>query len=166
MYFQPSVGIFYNYASTTYHGNTSGCNQQFRGNNLYGNAWSLTANGNFTTTGNISGAEVTETSALKYKDIERRVPLDESLSNVIKIGSLGAAVGTLKDDETKKVHRWFIADEVAKVVPEAVRYVDGEVDGLSYTRLLPDAYAAIAKQQEYIEKLEARLDRLEEKLNG
>jgi len=122
--------------------------------------------GNVVATGTVFGDEVTETSALKYKDITHRVSLKDSLSNVIEIGRKGTAIGTLKNDDTKKVHRWFIADEVAEVTPEVVRYVNGEVDGLSYSRMLPDAYAAIAKQQEYIEKLEIRLQRLEALLNG
>jgi hypothetical protein len=112
----------------------------------------------------IFATEVTETSALKYKDITERVDPQVSLNKVVEIGKKGTAIGTLKDDETKKVHRWFIADEVNEVMPEVVKLKDGEVDGLSYSRMLPDAYAAIAKQQEIIEALMVRVTELEGKI--
>ena len=175
-----SMGTAYKIAAdgSTF-GNLYGFGYQYDSTNSHQAVWCINgsikavigqhmwSSGNITAVGNIFGAEVTETSALKYKDITRRVPLEESLDNVLKIGQLGAAIGTLKADDTNKMHRWFIADEVAKVVPEAVNFNDeGEVEGLSYTRLLPDAYAAIAKQQEIIETLMQRISVLEEKLNG
>ena len=115
---------------------------------------------NIWTAGSVSGTEVIETSALKYKDITERVDPQVSLEKVVEIGKKGTAIGTLKSDETKKVHRWFIADEVAEVMPEVVKYADGEVDGLAYSRMLPDAYAAIAKQQEMIEKQSSMIEAL------
>jgi hypothetical protein len=124
----------------------------------------LGASNEFVFNSNISAPEVTETSALKYKNITERVDPQVSLNKVVEIGKKGTAIGTLKSDETKKVHRWFIADEVAEVMPEVVKYADGEVDGLAYSRMLPDAYAAIAKQQEIIETLMARVAYLEDKL--
>jgi hypothetical protein len=130
-------------------------------NNVHGAATKLatTATG-VTVTGTMSASEVTETSALKYKNITERVDPQVSLEKVVEIGKKGTAIGTLKDDETKKVHRWFIADEVLPIMPEVVILVDGEVDSLAYSRMLPDAYAAIAKQQEMIEKQSMLIEEL------
>jgi len=127
------------------------------------NIWTA---GDITALGDIYGVEVTETSALKYKNISHRVGIDESLRRVVALGKKGVAVGSYKDDKTNTLKLHFIADEAEEDFKEAVKYKDGEVDGLSYTRMLPDAYAAIAKQQEIIERLMARVEMLEAKLNG
>jgi len=44
-YIQSSVSTYYNYATTQYHGSTSGDNHLFRGNPLSGNNWNITAAG-------------------------------------------------------------------------------------------------------------------------
>jgi len=44
-YIQDTVGIYYNYATNQYHGNSSGDNHYFRGNPLTGDNWSITAAG-------------------------------------------------------------------------------------------------------------------------
>jgi len=54
LYLQTSVPVFYNYATATYHGDTSGNAQYFRGNTLTGNSWSLTGPGVLSTTGLIN----------------------------------------------------------------------------------------------------------------
>ncbi len=136
---------------------------------LYYTASKLTFNpatGHLKVSGDIWGEEVTETSALKYKNIDFRESLETSLQKVVAIGRLGTAVGTLKNDEMGKVQRWFIADEVQPIMPEVVNLKEGEVEGLHYTRMLPDAYAAIAKQQEIIDVLMARVESLERRLDG
>jgi hypothetical protein len=58
-YIQSGVGTYYNYANTQYHGDSSGDNHFFRGNNLSGDNWSILPTGEafFTdlnvTTGNL-----------------------------------------------------------------------------------------------------------------
>ena len=53
-YIQDTVPVFYNYATTIYHGKTSGSAQLFRGNTLTGDSWSLTGPGVLATTGMIN----------------------------------------------------------------------------------------------------------------
>jgi hypothetical protein len=53
-YIQDTVPVFYNYATTIYHGKTSGSAQLFRGNTLSGDSWSLTGPGVLSTTGLIN----------------------------------------------------------------------------------------------------------------
>ena len=54
LYIQTSVPVVYNYATSTYHGNTSGNAQYFRGNTLSGNSWTLTGPGVLSTQGLIN----------------------------------------------------------------------------------------------------------------
>mgnify|MGYP003636438146 FL=1 len=58
-----SIGTYYNYAGTQYHGNSSGDNHYFRGNPLTGNNWSIDAAGKIMGTdltfGNSPGASGT-----------------------------------------------------------------------------------------------------------
>ena len=49
-YIQTGVSTYYNYATTQYHGGTSGDNHLFRGNPLSGDNWSITAAGAITAT--------------------------------------------------------------------------------------------------------------------
>jgi len=54
-YIQATCSTFYNYATTMYHGNTTGDAQLFRGNDLSGDDWSIAgASGNIITTGYIN----------------------------------------------------------------------------------------------------------------
>ena len=46
LYIKPAVGNYYNYAAKQYHGNTSGDNHYFRGNDITGNGWSISGAGN------------------------------------------------------------------------------------------------------------------------
>jgi hypothetical protein len=64
----------------------------------------------------------------------------------------------------------FIADEVVKILPELVKYQDGEVYGLSYNRLTAVLVEAVKElsdkvnQQEiFIQDLADRLKKLEDK---
>lgn len=50
-YIQSSVSTYYNYATVSYHGSTSGDAQKFRGNTLDGNNWDIAADGSGTFTG-------------------------------------------------------------------------------------------------------------------
>ena len=115
---------------------------------------SISATGTINATGYVYGSNIKSTSALKYKDIERRVSLQESLDIVCKIGSKGVAVGEFKDKKkgTGK-HRWFIADEVNEVIPEVVGKENGEVENLCYDEMLADAYSAITLLKQEIDEL-------------
>ena len=99
-------------------------------------------------------------SALYKKNVTHRETA--SLNKVCALGNLGVAIGTLKEGNTEQVHRWFIADEVDKVMPEVVRYKNGKVESLAYSEMIPDAYGAIATLKDENNELRSRLAKLEE----
>ena len=68
-YIQSGVGTYYNYATTQYHGGSSGDTHYFRGNNLSGDGWSLSGagagafaslsvTGNITVSGTVDGVDI------------------------------------------------------------------------------------------------------------
>jgi hypothetical protein len=93
--------------------------------------------------------------------------LDESLRRVIEIGRKGVSVGHYKThcrNQENRLNRWLIAEEVAKVSEEVVsKDTNGLIGGMDYNQLIPDLYAAVAKQQEIIETLLERVAVLEGK---
>jgi hypothetical protein len=104
-----------------------------------------------------------ETSALKFK--ENVIHLTGSLDSVEKL----QGVSYNRIGQTRK-EIGLIADEVLKVLPELVKYQDGEVYGLSYNRLTAVLVEAVKElsdkvnQQEiFIQDLADRLKKLEDK---
>jgi len=83
MYFNTGVGIFYNYAGTTYHGNTSGCDQNFRGNNLYGNSWNILASGAI----NVAGGTVAQNGYLEFAG-------NSTWGGILRVGGNGRTITT------------------------------------------------------------------------
>jgi hypothetical protein len=106
-------------------------------------------------------------SSLRYKNVEYVDSLDESLRRVIEIGRKGVSVGHYKThcrNQENRLNRWLIAEEVAKVSEEVVsKDTNGLIGGMDYNQLIPDLYAAVAKQQEIIETLLERVAVLEGK---
>jgi hypothetical protein len=114
-------------------------------------------------TNTLTAGTYIETSALKFK--ENVIHLTGSLDNVEKL----QGVSYNKIGQTRK-EIGLIADEVVKVLPELVKYQDGEVYGLSYNRLTAVLVEAVkelsdkVKQQEiFIQDLADRLKKLEDK---
>jgi hypothetical protein len=81
----------------------------------------------------------------------------------VKVASLRAVTGRYKTDEEGKSRAFLIAQDVEKVLPEAVDTSNEERWGITYTDTIPLLVAAIKEQQEIIDKLEARLAALESK---
>jgi len=81
----------------------------------------------------------------------------------VKVTSLRAVTGRYKTDEEGKSRAFLIAQDVEKVLPEAVDTSNEERWGITYTDTIPLLVAAIQEQQEIIGKLEARLAALESK---
>jgi len=81
----------------------------------------------------------------------------------VKVTSLRAVTGRYKTDEEGKSRAFLIAQDVEKVLPEAVDTSNEERWGITYTDTIPLLVAAIQEQQEIIGKLEARLAALEAK---
>jgi hypothetical protein len=114
-------------------------------------------------TGTLTAGTYVESSALKFK--ENVIHLTGSLQDVEKL----QGVSYNKIGQTRK-EIGLIADEVVKVLPELVKYQDGEVYGLSYNRLTAVLVEAVkelndkVKQQEiFIQDLADRLKKLEDK---
>ena len=80
-----------------------------------------------------------------------------------KVASLRAVTGRYKTDEEGKSRAFLIAQDVQKVLPEAVN-VQGDEQGtlgLAYTDVIPLLVAAIKEQQSIIENLKDRITALE-----
>jgi hypothetical protein len=92
---------------------------------------------------------------------------DERLKTIIepitdaanKVSSLRAVIGRYNYEEDHKRHPFLIAQDVQKVLPEAVSVSDKKSEeqylGVSYTDVIPLLVAAIQEQQAMIEQLKA-----------
>ena len=95
-----------------------------------------------------------ETSAERYKkDIQ---PLD---TQVDKIKQLRPVQYNWKRDNRKDIG--FIAEEVDKVYPQLVSREDGEISGMSYSKLAAAVVKTIQEQQDQIAKLNNELDNIQ-----
>jgi len=101
-------------------------------------------------TGSLNATSVTETSALRYKKYVK--PLRSQSDNVYKLRPVHFK---WKDDNRGDIG--LIAEEVGEIYPELVSIgVDGNAEGISYTKLT----AVLIKT---IQELSARMDKLENK---
>jgi hypothetical protein len=76
-----------------------------------------------------------------------------------KVCTLRAAIGNYIGGEAK--HPFLIAQDVQKVLPEAVAVTPNGKLGMSYTDTIPLLVAAIKEQQQMIEELKAKVAALE-----
>jgi hypothetical protein len=103
---------------------------------------------------------------------ENIVPLADKKS--ITSGSIIAKIKQLeginynwKDDKNKKLQAGFLAQEIEKVIPEAVITNDStKHKSLAYSAIIPYLVEAIKEQQVQIEKLESKLMGIEENNNN
>jgi hypothetical protein len=80
-----------------------------------------------------------------------------------KVASLRAVTGRFKTDEAGKSRSFLIAQDVQKVLPEAVDVTDPDRLGVAYTDVIPLLVAAIQELSAKNDALEARLAALESK---
>jgi len=96
---------------------------------------------------------------------------DERLKNIVgeisdavdKTCSLRAVKFTWKNDESSKTRVGLIAQDLQKVLPEAVNENTEGYLGVAYTDTIPLLVAAIKEQQQIINDLKARIETLEAK---
>ena len=96
---------------------------------------------------------------------------DETMKDIIepienateKVSTLRAVIGKYKTDEEETRRAFLIAQDVQKVLPEAVNENSEGKLGLQYTDVIPLLVAAIQEQQVLIESLTTRLTALEAK---
>jgi len=81
---------------------------------------------------------------------ENLIPIDNALQ---KVNSLRAVIGNFISDEEKIKHPFLIAQDVQKVLPEAVDANDPEKLGVAYTDVIPLLVAAIQELKAEIDTL-------------
>ncbi len=80
-------------------------------------------------------------------------------SNIAKIEKLKGVRYTWKDDKFQKVQAGFLAQDVEKVIPEAVITNDStRIKSLSYSEIIPYLVEAIKEQQAQIEELKKKVN--------
>ena len=91
---------------------------------------------------------------------ENLVPIIDAAN---KVSTLRAVTGNYISDKEKTSRSFLIAQDVQKVLPEAVTAQNDEIGtlGLSYTDVIPLLVAAIQEQQVMIEELKAKVAALE-----
>jgi hypothetical protein len=89
--------------------------------------------------------------------------LQEITDAANKVASLRAVTGNYIWDESKKSRAFLIAQDVLKVLPEAVETKNPDEYGLAYSDVIPLLVAAIKEQQAIITDLTTRLEALEAK---
>ena len=97
-----------------------------------------------------------ELSSIRYKtNVESLTP---ALDKVLQL----RPVYYTKIGGTGSTEIGLIAEEVAEIYPELIKYDDaGQVDGINYTRIAPILIKTIQEQQELIKNLTKRIDDLE-----
>ena len=97
-----------------------------------------------------------ELSSIRYKtNVESLTP---ALDKVLQL----RPVYYTKIGGTGSTEIGLIAEEVAEIYPELIKYNDaGQVDGINYTRIAPILIKTIQEQQELIKKLTERIENLE-----
>ena len=97
-----------------------------------------------------------ELSSIRYKtNVESLTP---ALDKVLQL----RPVYYTKISGTGSTEIGLIAEEVAEIYPELIKYDDaGQVDGINYTRIAPILIKTIQEQQELIKNLTKRIDDLE-----
>jgi hypothetical protein len=137
--------------------------------------WSQTSGADFyirrattssTTTGGV--ALINAATSWSSASDENVKDIIEPIENAIeKVSTLRTVIGKYKDEEEGIRHPFLIAQDVEKVLPEAVNKMnkgeDNECLGLSYTDTIPLFVAAIKEQQTIINDLKARIETLEAK---
>jgi Chaperone of endosialidase len=137
--------------------------------------WSETSGADFyirraTTTSAFTGGVFINNAATSWSAAsdENVKDIIEPIENAIeKVLTLRTVIGKYKDEEEGIRHPFLIAQDVEKVLPEAISLMnkgkDNECLGLSYTDTIPLLVAAIKEQQTIINDLKARVETLEAK---
>jgi hypothetical protein len=88
------------------------------------------------------------------------VPFENAVE---KVSSLRAGTGRYLTDDESVSRSFLIAQDVQKVLPEAVDATNPDKLGVQYTEVIPLLVAAIKEQQTIINDLKARIEALENK---
>jgi hypothetical protein len=108
----------------------------------------------------LANAGTSWTSASDERIKENLIPITDAINKVLTLRSV---TGNYISDVSKKSRSFLIAQDVQKVLPEAVATNNPDELGLSYTEVIPLLVAAIKEQQALITQLTTRLTALENK---
>ena len=97
------------------------------------------------------------TSWLSASDERVKENLAPITDAVNKVASLRALTGTYINDDSKTSHAFLIAQDVLKVLPEAVDTQNPNKYGLAYTEVIPLLVAAIQELNKKVIALEAKV---------
>ena len=107
-----------------------------------------TVTGNLTVNGTLAGGTLSATSDRRLKDVVGQV-------GNVDLSTLSAYRYTFKKDEEKNVHIGLIAQDVQKVIPEAVKVIDDEGHlGIEYNALVAILLDKINRLEERVTQLE------------
>lgn len=118
--------------------------------------------------GNIICSNLTQTSSAAFKD--EITPLSQGLNDLMKLEPVSYVWNDKAPEQARGKHDLgFIAEEVAKILPDAVALdAEGKVTGIDYSRITVLAVKAIKEQQtrhdadrQEIQTLRERLEQLE-----
>ena len=93
---------------------------------------------------------------------ERHKDIIEPITDAVeKVSTLRTVIGKFKTDDDGVRRSFLIAQDVQKVLPEAVHHADQDRLGLAYTEVIPLLTAAIKELTAKLEAAEARIATLE-----
>ena len=122
-------------------------------------------NANVSSGYNITCVDLIETSDKRLKDNIENV--DKDCSEIVK--SVIVKTYNLKNDDKKKNHIGFIAQEIKEILPEkfeAVVNEDNDYMGINYGKMSAILWKALQEQKELISKLESRLFEAEDEIKA
>jgi hypothetical protein len=106
----------------------------------------------------LNGATATSWTAVS--DETRKIIIEPIINGLDKVSTLRTVIGRLKTDENTVRRPYLIAQDVQKVLPEAVTEAedrDGVHLGLSYTEVIPLLVAAIKELKAEVDSLKQQL---------
>jgi hypothetical protein len=148
-------------ANAFYGANGNGINYNRNTNTTAGKYWSSGPdNGNNYVVFNqgVAGVYVTDggTTWTSLSDERLKDIIEPITDAAFKVSTLRAVIGKYKTDESAVRRSFLIAQDVKKVLPEAVDATNESRLGLQYTDTIPLLVAAIKELTARIEKLEAK----------
>jgi hypothetical protein len=121
----------------------------------------ISTNNSFGVVLNVGATSWSAYSDIRLKNITGKIT--DALTNVLTLSPIRF---TLKSDETKKERIGLIAQEIQKILPEAVDSDDKGMLSVRYTEIIPLLVASIQEQQIQIQTLKVENNTLKETLTS
>jgi hypothetical protein len=111
-----------------------------------------------------SGAIYCNTSSLRYKTNIKDLNFDIDKFLTLNPKSFDWNTKTIDFVPSEKGSVGFIAEEVEKVIPQLVRYKDGQVDGVKYDLIPVYMFKVIKEQQRQIQEQQKQIEELKSEI--